>query len=245
MKAMILAAGLGTRLRPLTDTVPKALVPVGGKPLLYHLAMKLKSAGFDELVINIHHFPDTIIEYVREEGDFGMKVSFSDERELLRETGGGIRFARPFLEGGPFFAHNVDILSNLDIRWFMSQARPDALSNILVSERETKRYLLFDDDMRMVGWTNVATGEVKSPYPGLNPDEYHRFAFSGVHLISDGIFPIFDEDGWGDKFSIIDFYVEECARHPIYGILPEDLRMLDVGKVESLHEAEAFITNLK
>ena len=245
MKALIFAAGLGTRLRPLTDTIPKALVPVGGKPLLYHVAMKLKTAGFDELVINIHHFPDSIIKYVNEEKGFGMDVSFSDESDLLRETGGGIRHARPYLEGAPFLVHNVDILSDLDIGWFLSQARPDALSSILVSDRKTQRYLLFDDDMRMVGWTNIATGEVKTPYPDLDPGRCRKYAFSGVHLISDRIFTIFDDDGWGERFPIMDFYISECASHPIYGILPEHLRMMDVGKAESLQEAESFLTNLK
>lgn len=245
MKALIFAAGLGTRLRPLTDTMPKALVPVGGKPLLYHVAHKLKSAGFKELVINIHHFPDAIIDYVKAEDSFGMKVSFSDERDLLRETGGGIRHARPFLEGGPFLVHNVDILSDLDIGWFLSQAKPEAVSSVLVSDRKTQRYLLFDNDMRMVGWTNVATGEVRSPYPELDPDKCRRYAFSGVHLISDRIFTIFDDDGWGERFPIMDFYIEECASHPIYGILPEHLRMMDIGKVTTLNEAESFLTTLK
>ena len=245
MKALVFAAGLGTRLKPITDTMPKALVPVGGKPLLYHVVMKLKAAGFDDIVINVHHFADSIIEYVHSQDDFGIKVSFSEERDLLRETGGGIRHARPFLEGGPFFIHNVDILSDLDLGWFLSQARPGALSNILVSERETQRYLLFDDDMRMVGWTNVATGEVRSPYHGLDPGKYHKFAFDGVHLISDRIFTIFDDDGWGERFSIIDFYVRECAGYPIYGIVPEHLRMMDIGKAGTLKDAEKFVSSLK
>lgn len=242
---MVFAAGLGTRLKPVTDTMPKALVPVGGRPLLYHVMTKLKAAGFDDIVINVHHFADSIIEYVHGQDDFGIRVSFSDERDLLRETGGGIRHARPFLEGGPFFIHNVDILSDLDIGWFLSQARPGALSNILVSKRETQRYLLFDDDMRMVGWTNVATGEVRSPYPGLDPGKYHRFAFDGVHLISDGIFTIFDDDGWGERFSIMDFYIRECAGHAIYGIVPEHLRMMDIGKAGTLKDADIFVSSLK
>lgn len=245
MRALVFAAGLGTRLKPLTDTMPKALVPVGGKPLLYHVVEKLKSAGITDIVINIHHFPDSIINYVHSQDDFGIKVSFSDERDLLRETGGGVRHARKYLEGAPFLIHNVDVLSNLDIPWFLSQARPDALSTILVSDRVTKRYLLFDDDMRMVGWTNVETGEVRSPYPGLDPGKFRKLAFSGVHLISDGIFTIFDEDGWGERFPIMDFYIKECATHPIYGVLPEDLRMMDVGKLETLDEAESFLINLK
>ncbi len=194
MKALVFAAGLGTRLKPLTESIPKALIPVGGEPLLYHVVSKLKSAGIDEVVINAHHFADKIIEYVRANDDFGIKVYISDERDLLRETGGGIRHARGFLEGGPFLAHNVDILSDLDIRWFVSQARPGALSNILVSDRVTKRYILFDDDMRMVGWTNVETGEVKSPYEGLDPGRFRKLAFSWLHFISDRICTIFDDD---------------------------------------------------
>ena len=245
MKALVFAAGLGTRLKPLTDNLPKALVPVGGKPLLYHIVNKLKDAGMEGIVINIHHFPDQIIDYVRSQDCFGMDISFSDETDLLRETGGGIRHARPYLEGGgPFLVHNVDILSNLDLRWFVSQARPDSLSSILVSERKTQRYFLFDEEMNLVGWTNEATGEVKSPYPGLDPAECRKYAFAGIHLISDRIFTIFDDDGWGERFPIVDFYVNECARHRITGILPEGLRLLDVGKQESLEQAGEFLKTL-
>lgn len=249
MKAMIFAAGLGTRLRPLTDTMPKALVPVGGKPLLQRVVEKLKDAGFDDLVINVHHFADMIEDYVRANGNFGVRVAFSDERDLLRDTGGGILHARNLLlgdkipdmpdsamsygsdfcgklhdsdscgnprdvqhcdnsheaspcsdfvsasscaeseaTGGFFLVHNVDIISNLDIRWFCSQARPDALAVLLVSERSSSRYLLFDDSMRLVGWTNVRTGEVKSPYRDLDASKCHRYAFSGIHLVSNRIF---------------------------------------------------------
>ncbi len=243
MKAMIFAAGLGTRLRPITDTLPKALVPIQGKPLLYHVVSKLKDAGISDFVINVHHFPDSIIGYVHEQEDFGVNVSFSDERDFLRETGGGIKFARPLLEGGPFLVHNVDILSDLDVNWFIGQARPDALSNILVSDRKTQRYFLFDDDMRLVGWTNLATGEVRSPYGNIDPARFRRYAFSGIHYISDGIFKVFDEDGWGDRFSITDFYIQECDRHPVYGIVPNELRLIDVGKFETLAEAEDFVGN--
>lgn len=245
MRALVFAAGLGTRLKPLTDTMPKALVPVGGKPLLWHVVKKIESAGITDVVINVHHFADQIIDYVHSQDDFGIKVTFSDERDLLRETGGGIRHARKFLQGESFLVHNVDILSDLDLRWFMSQARPDAISNVLVSDRKTKRYLLFDNDMRMVGWTNVQTGEVRSPYPDLDPDKFRKLAFSGVHLISNRIFTIFDDAGWGERFPIMDFYIKECASHPIYGVLPGRLRMIDVGKIDTLDEAESFLINLK
>jgi len=243
MKALVFAAGLGTRLKPITDTIPKALVPVAGKPLLYHVVEKLKGAGFDDIVINVHHFPDSIIGYVREQDSFGIKVEISDERDLLRETGGGIEYARPLLEGEPFLVHNVDIISDLDLGWFLSQCREDALSSIIVSDRKTKRYLLFDDDMRLVGWTNIETGEVKSPFKDLDFSRCHRYAFAGIHYISDKIFKVFEEDGWTGRFSIIDFYVQECAKHPVYGVVPPELTLIDAGKPETLPVAENFIKN--
>ena len=224
-RAMVFAAGLGTRLKPLTDTMPKALVPVAGKPLLEHALEKLKDSGIRDVVINVHHFADMIEEWVNQH-PMGMNVWFSDERAALLETGGGIKHAAHLLKDATegFLIHNVDILSDLDIHWFISQARPGALSNILVSERVTKRYLLFDDEMRMVGWTNVETGEVRSPYPGLDPSRFRKYAFSGVHLISDRIFTIFDDDGWGERFSIIDFYINECVTRSLFdtGVVPDD-----------------------
>lgn len=243
MKALIFAAGLGTRLRPVTDTIPKALVQVGGKPLLYWVVTRLKAAGVNDFVINVHHFADSIIGYVREQDGFGVNVSFSDERDFLRDTGGGISYARNLLEGGPFLVHNVDILSDLDIGWFLSQTHPDALSNILVSERKTQRYFLFDEQMRLVGWTNTATGEVRSPFGDIDPGKYRKFAFAGIHCISEDIFKVFDDEGWGDRFSITDFYIRECGRHLIRGIASPDLHLLDVGKTETLSAADDFIRN--
>ena len=242
---MIFAAGLGTRLKPITDTLPKALVPVAGKPLLYRAVSKLKAAGITDFVINVHHFPDLIMGYTQEQDDFGVNVRFSDERDFLRETGGGIKFARHLLEGGSFLVHNVDILSDLDIRWFISQAAPDALATIIVSERKTQRYFLFDDSMRMVGWTNTATGEVRSPFGDIDPEKYRKLAFAGIHCISGDIFKVFDEDGWGDRFSITDFYIRECGRHLIRGVVPPDFHLLDVGKVETLSVAEDFLRNIR
>ncbi len=242
---MIFAAGLGTRLKPITDTLPKALVPVAGKPLLYRAVSKLKAAGITDFVINVHHFPDLIMGYTQEQDDFGVNVRFSDERDFLRETGGGIKFARHLLEGGSFLVHNVDILSDLDIRWFISQAAPDALATIIVSERKTQRYFLFDDSMRMVGWTNTATGEVRSPFGDIDPEKYRKLAFAGIHCISGDIFKVFDEDGWGDRFSITDFYIRECGCHLIRGVVPPDFHLLDVGKVETLSVAEDFLRNIR
>ncbi len=233
MKALIFAAGLGTRLKPITDTLPKALVPVGGEPLLAHVIRKLVSAGYDSLVVNVHHFPDQIIGYLQEH-DFGVPIAVSDERDLLLETGGGIVHARPLLEGGPFLVHNVDILSNLDLAWFREQCRPDALATLLVSQRETSRYLLFREDGRLAGWTNVATGEVRSPYPQLDLSACRRLAFSGIHYLSPGIFQAFEALGFRGRFPIMDFYLQACARYPIYAAVPASLRLLDVGKPDTL-----------
>ena len=233
MKALIFAAGLGTRLKPLTDTMPKALVPVGGKPLLEHVAGKLIAAGYDELVINIHHFADQIRDYVAAHNNWGVKVEFSDETDLLRETGGGIRHAAPLLDGpDPFLVHNVDILSNLDLTWFRAQHRQEDLATILVSARETQRYFLFDDEMRLVGWTNIATGEVRSPYAGIDPDQCTRLAFSGIHCISPAILPLMRD--WPEKFGIVDFYLSICRTHAVRAAVMPGLELHDVGKLSQL-----------
>lgn len=242
---MIFAAGLGTRLKPLTDTLPKALVPLCGQPLLYHVIVKLREAGYTELVVNIHHFPELIREYLATH-DFGIKISISDESDVLLETGGGILHARPLLLPGsePFLVHNVDIISDLDIGWFRAQMRPGALATLLVSERKTQRYLLFrPEDMRLVGWTNIASGEVRSPFPDLEPDACLRYAFSGIHDISPEIFTAFDRMRVPARFPIMDFYLEACASYPVYGALARGLTLVDVGKPDTLSEAEklAFI----
>ena len=236
MKAMIFAAGLGTRLKPLTDTMPKALVPVCGQPLLYHVLTKLVAAGYDDVIVNVHHFPDQIIDYLCVH-DFGAKITISDERDFLRETGGGIKHVRPLLDE-PFIVHNVDIISNLDLKWLREQHREDAVATVVVSERETQRYLLFDEDGRLKGWTNVKTGEVRSPYGDIDPSQYRKLAFAGIHLMSPAIFDAFDKLGFGDRFSIMDFYIQACAAYPVYAAIPPDFRMVDVGKKETLSEAE-------
>lgn len=243
MKAMIFAAGLGTRLKPMTDTMPKALVPVAGRPLLYHVAHKIIDAGIREIVVNTHHFAGMIAEYIEKENGFGADVSISREEAQPLETGGGIMHARELLEGcGCFLIHNVDIISDLDIRWFLSQARPDALSTLLVSERESSRYLLFDDGMRLVGWTNVRTGEVRSPFPDLDPASCRRLAFAGIHCMSDTVFAEMEALGMPERFSIIDFYLAVAATRPIYGVISPGLRLIDAGKPDALAEAEKLLS---
>lgn len=270
MKAMIFAAGLGTRLKPLTDKMPKALVPVCGKPLIQHVAEKLASAGFTDLVVNVHHFAD-MLEFWCHAAQLqtdAFTFSISDERQQLLETGGGIKHAAPLLEGADrFLIHNVDILSNVDLQAFW-QAGEGSEATLLVSERETQRYLIFDNDMRLVGWTNISTGEVKSPFPAVHeafsPDyvapvnsvtarispwefrlsdhAYQLFAFSGIHQMSTTLLPMMDS--WPDKFSIIDFYLAICDKVVIRGYVQPGLRLMDVGKLETLDQAEAFVNSL-
>lgn len=240
MKAFIFAAGLGTRLKPWTDTMPKALVPYSGKPMLGHLADRLKDAGVDEIVVNVHHFAEQIVSYVRSEDDFGIKVQISDESDALLDTGGGLLHARVFLEGGtePFIAHNVDILSNLDIRAFYDSGTGDnAVAKLLVSDRDSSRKLLFDKDMRLVGWKNLKTGQTKG-HPESATFEY---AFAGVHLLSPSIYGAFDSHPrFSGAFSIIDFYLAICDTHAVYGYLQSGLRVLDIGKPEALAMAGKF-----
>ncbi len=245
-QVMILAAGLGTRLKPLTDTMPKALVPVGGSPLLDINIRKLQAQGYDRFVVNVHHFAQQIIDYVTQQ-DYAPLVHFSDEREQLLETGGGLKKARNlFRDDEPILIHNVDILDNVDYGWFSRQHQTDEDAVLLVSRRKTKRYLLFDNAMRLMGWKNVETGEVKSPYEyvrrtGLSQhsEPLNMFAFSGIHSFSPRLFPLMDR--FPDRFSIIDFYLSVCHRSHIVGVVKEDLDMLDVGKLDTLSAANAFI----
>lgn len=251
MKALIFAAGLGTRLKPITDTLPKALVPVCGKPLIEHVARKLKASGVESAVVNVHHFADMIEEWAA--GQDIMPMEVSDEREMLLETGGGVLHARPYLEGcGHFLIHNVDIISDLDIGWLASQIRPDAMATLLVSDRVTSRYLLFDPEtMRLKGWTNVSTGEVRSPYADLDVAKCRRLAFSGIHIMSDSVFEALEVyavshglDSRNPRFPIMDFYISACASHEIRGVDAHDLHLVDVGKLDTIEIAEREISRL-
>jgi NDP-sugar pyrophosphorylase family protein len=228
-QAMIFAAGLGTRLKPLTDTMPKALVPVGGKPLLWHVVQKLKDAGYERIVVNVHHFANQIVDYLRQNDNFGLDIRISDESERLLETGGGIKKALPLFDpNAPILIHNVDILSNLDL-----SALDVDVPTLVVSERETKRYLQFDASMRLVGWKNIETGEVKGR-------EGRPLAFSGIHVFHPSLFPLMND--WPERFPIMDFYLKVCADALIKGMEVKHLQLLDVGKLDTLEQAEVFLT---
>lgn len=240
-QAMIFAAGLGTRLKPLTDTMPKALVRVGGQPLIWHVIMKLKAAGYERIVVNVHHFAQQIIDYLQANDNFGLDIRISDETSGLLETGGGIKKALPLFDPSePILIHNVDILSNLDFNSLSMVAPPDAL--LVVSQRNTKRYLLFDDEMILDGWTNIETGEVRSPYPALDPTDLKRLAFSGIHMIWPRLFPLFQD--MPERFGIIDFYLKYCHQCAFLGYEKKDLRLMDVGKLDTLDQAESFASSL-
>ena len=263
MQSMIFAAGLGTRLKPLTDRIPKALVRVGGKPLIEYVLKNLVAVGSKRIVVNVHHFANQIIEYLQQ-NDFGVDICVSDETEMLLDTGGGIKNAAPFFNTSePVLIHNVDILSNVDLRALYNYAceaeieqKVDAV--LLVSLRKTKRYLIFNKDMRLVGWTNVDTGEVKSPYETLHkltftqPYDnnnvtneqygYTLFAFSGIHVIGNKVFEAMNE--CSAKFPIMDFYLQYAKDLHFVGKVKNNLKLMDVGKLDTLAEADAFVKQL-
>ncbi len=238
---MIFAAGLGTRLRPLTDTLPKALVPVAGKPLLQHIIGKLKHAGFNEIIINIHHFGQQIIDFVETNHYFDIRIEFSDERDQLLDTGGAIKKAAWFFDDGkPFLVHNVDILSNIDLAGlYQAHRKNNPLATLVCSERQTTRYLLFDNEDHLQGWINESTGEIKSPLPDLNSQQTRKLAFSGIHVLNPSIFS--DMTDLPDRFPVIDFYLSLCHREKIACFIPPGLQLIDVGKMNSLDEAAVFL----
>ena len=277
MKAMIFAAGLGTRLKPLTDNLPKALVPLAGKTLLQWQIERLKAAGITDIVVNVHHFPDMIINYLRENDNFGCHISVSDERDMLLETGGGLRKAKNLLLGvathesrnndTPILICNVDILSNIDIPTLLQAYNPDEMGVVVVSPRDTQRYLLFDPSNRLCGWTNIATGEVRpaslvsslnilpstgeadlqaKPTYQLQRSDLSPLAFSGMQVLNPRIFDAMDRVVLekGEKFSLIDLYLSIAEKEILRAFIPENYRMMDVGKIAQLSEAEEFASTL-
>ena len=277
MRAMIFAAGLGTRLKPLTDTLPKALVPLAGKTLLQWQIERLKAAGITDIVVNVHHFPDMIINYLRENDNFGCRIAVSDERDMLLETGGGLRKAKSLLLGigsresgnndEPILICNVDILSNIDLPTLLQAYNPEEMGVVVVSPRETQRYLLFDETNRLCGWTNIATGEVRpaslvsslnilpptgeadlqvKPTYQLQRSDLSPLAFSGMQVLNPRIFDVMDKvvAEKGDKFSLIDLYLSIAEKEILRAFIPENYRMMDVGKIAQLSEAESFAASL-
>ena len=236
-QAMIFAAGMGTRLKPLTDVIPKAMVPVGDRPLLQIVIERLADAGVTHFVVNVHHHAGQIRNFISIYQKANPHLSFriSDETGRLLETGGGVRKAASlFCPDLPVLIHNCDILSNLDIASVYNAPQYDA--TLVVSERKTQRYLLFDDEMRLVGWTNVATGEVRSPYRDIDPKRCLMYAFSGIHVLSQSL--INAMQSCPERFPIMDFYLDNCDKFDIRGKAVSNLQLLDVGKLDTLAQAE-------
>ena len=241
MKAIIFAAGLGTRLKPLTDRCPKALVLLNGKPLLWHSIQFLKKHGINELVVNVHHFADQIIDYLDTE-NFDITIHISDERDELLDTGGGLLKAKNVLEGNePFVACNVDIISSIDLKKAIAYHQQNSpIATLVVRKRETSRYFMFDNEMTLTGWKNCETGENKI---SKNTFEQSRpFAFSGIQIVSPEIFNYIIERG---KFSITPLYIRLSEKHKIIGYFDTSDFWLDLGKPGQISVAEDYLSKQK
>lgn len=242
MNALILAAGLGTRLGDLTSDRPKALVEVCGRTMLEHQLQHLSAAGFDSFVINIHHFAPKVRAFLEEHDNFGLDIRLSDESDLLLDTGGGIRKAmRLFDNEQPVLVHNVDIFSSVDLKAFYNgHIESGADSTLLVAQRSTSRYLYFDTDGLLRGWSNEKTGQVRSPYPDFDKTRFAPCAFQGIHVLSHTLLPLLDAIP-EPKFSITDFYVDNAARLRLRSVISDPDNWVDAGKPETLERASQII----
>ncbi len=230
ISAMIFAAGLGTRLYPLTADKPKALVEYQGKPLIEYVLQKIIDAGIQHIVVNVHHFPDLIINYLKKHLHEA-EIEISDERDYLRDTGGGLKFAAPLLANSEhILLHNVDILSDLDLRQLIDyHVHHEALATLAVRQRKTSRYFLFDDDMNLCGWQNNKTGEeIRSKAA----DTYAPYAFSGIHIVHR---ELIDLTPSAEKQSITPIYLELAKEHSIKGFLHNEGHWKDMGKIEDFN----------
>lgn len=239
MKAMILAAGFGTRLKPWTDSHPKALVPVKGVPMLERVISSLRLQGFDDIVVNVHHFAEQILEFLKNR-DLGVKIAISDERDRLLDTGGAILKASALLhlDEGPALIHNVDILGDADLRGLMDyHLRSGSDSTLLVSDRDSSRKLIFDRDINLRGWHHL--GEDRYLPMGYTPSpEDIELAFSGIHVINNKIVKEMERIENDDKFPLMDFLLSPIHTCRIKGFKQDSLKLLDIGKPATLSQAE-------
>ena len=233
MRAMVLAAGLGTRLRPLTNDRPKALVEINGRTLLEVTLTRLRSFGVGEVIVNAHHFAEQIVDHLKAHDNFGMRVEISLE-EVLLDTGGGLKKAAHFFldSGEPFLLHNVDVMSNIDLRRMVEyHRRHDALATLAVQERASSRQLLFDDDGRLCG--RKAEGEDAEMVGAAR--QGHPLAFCGIHVISPRIFPLLTEEG---AFPLVPAYLRLAGQgEKLVAFRADEYSWRDLGTVESLRQA--------
>ena len=233
MKAMIFAAGKGTRLRPFTDHHPKAMMEVNGIPLIERNIHYLQSFGINDFVINLHHFGEQIVDFLKEKNHFGAQIEFSQEKDQLLETGGGLIFAKKLLEQEEdFLIMNADILTDMNITDFVNFHREqNSLVTLAVSDRKSSRKLLFDNEMILRGWMNTDTGEQR--LAGFN-NNYKKLAFSGIHCVDSQFFNHITRTG---KFSIMEEYLDLMMTEEIYGF-EHSAKLVDVGRPKSVLEAE-------
>ena len=243
MKAMILAAGLGTRLKPITDKIPKALVKVDGIPMLQRVILKLKSQGFNYIVVNVHHFTEQIIDFLSKK-DFGIEIVISDESDALLDTGGGIIKARNLLfkyDNNPFLVHNVDILSNGDLDEIEKGIMGGAC--LLVSNRPSGRKLIFDEGMTLRGWHNLDNGAYRPAEFQLKKGDI-ELAFSGIYSMSRrGVEEMERLLGYG-KFSVMDYFLHPDRKERIQGMEQKGLKLIDIGKPATLSRASEILKEL-
>jgi N-acetyl-alpha-D-muramate 1-phosphate uridylyltransferase len=242
MKAMIFAAGLGTRLKPYTEAMPKALVPVAGVAMLEILINHLQANGINEIIVNVHHFAGQIIGFLEANNNFGAGIAISHEEDLLLDTGGGLKKAAWFFsDHEPFLVQNVDVISDVNYLDMLDMHKKSgALATLAVSDRKTSRYFLFDDKMQLSGWENTKTAEVKSiGQKVLNPK---RLAFSGIHIINPEIFGLMNQAG---RFSIVDTYLDLATNQRIMGYEHNPENWVDLGKPEELLKAEEILKKSK
>jgi NDP-sugar pyrophosphorylase family protein len=234
MKAMIFAAGLGTRFKPWTDKHPKALAMVNGKSLLQRNIEWLQSYGISDVIVNVHHFPEQVMQAIEKNRGWGSRITFSDEQGELLETGGGLKKARSFFDTNqPFLTINVDILTDLridNLLRFHTEKKP--LISFAVTDRKTSRYFLFDDELRLCGWQNTSTGEKKI---SISKDHLVQKAYSCVVVFEPEIFNLMKQEG---KFSLVDVYLDLAAKKKILAYDHTGDRLVDVGKPEALPLAE-------
>ncbi|MDE7080289.1 MAG: NTP transferase domain-containing protein [Muribaculaceae bacterium] len=243
MKAFIFAAGLGTRLRPFTEHHPKALVPVGGVPMLERVMLRLRQEGFDKVIINVHHFADQIEDFLAAHSGFGLDVLISDERGALLDTGGALLHARGLLddETEPLLIHNVDILSDAPLAALMDRhAARDAMGTLLVSRRDSSRRLIFGADSVLRGWTDLKSGAIRPS--GFHPEAGDEsLAFSGIHVVTPAaVYAEMERQGRHGAFPIMDFYLEALGNARLEGYCCDRLRLIDIGKPATLAQADSM-----
>jgi len=238
---MIFAAGLGTRLRPLTDHTPKALVEVGGKSLLEHNILRLKHFGYTQIIINVHYLGHMIVDFLQKNNSFGIDIHISDESDKLLDTGGGLKKAISYLQGEKsFLVCNVDILSDIDLNALrLFHEKEEALATLAIQSRTTSRYLLFDENMQLCGWENIKTGE--KIITQNTDNQLNNLAFSGIQMIHPRIFEQIEEEG---VFSTIPMYLRLSQQEKIIGFRHDKGQWIDVGKIEHFKKAEDILAKI-